>query len=71
MVQWVWPPPWFSIGFHLDPRLGRTKRGLPFGPYADVHLFSATLSVGRNCWLTHMDMLDAQQARGGFRPDEF
>jgi len=60
MVQWCWPPKWFSVGVHVDPRIGEH-----FGPYADVHFWIFIFSVGRNAAYTHADVFWRSFSRGG------
>lgn len=45
-AHWCWDG-YLSLGVHVDWTRRRTAReGIPYGPYADVHLGPAVIGVG-------------------------
>lgn len=47
MVQWSLDG-WFSLGIHVDFKTRHMAHGLKYGPYVDLHIGCAILSIGRN-----------------------
>lgn len=45
MIQWQWLG-WLSVGVHVDFLHRRTADGLSYGPYVDLHLGLAVVSLG-------------------------
>lgn len=47
-AHWCWDG-FFSLGVHVDLKRRRTARqGIRYGPYADLHIGPAVLSLGVN-----------------------
>jgi len=47
MVQWMWLG-WISVGFHIDFKHHHMDNGESYGPYIDLHLGLAIVSIGNN-----------------------
>ena len=47
-LQFLWPPDWFSLGIHIDPRYRVRGDKKTFGPYIDLHLGFWILSLGNH-----------------------
>ena len=57
-----------SLGIHVEPRVGLTGDATVYGPYIDLHLGPAIISLGRHPVFTPPDELDRHYSRGGQVP---
>lgn len=67
MVQWCLGG-WLSLGIHIDFKTRYT--GIPpvaYGPYVDLHLIVAILSLGRNPRYSGDIQTNCSVSRGGIR----
>lgn len=65
-LQWCWDW-WFSLGIHVDLRHRHRSDGLVYGPYVDLHLGFAVLSLGNNPIYAGDIEASCSVSRGGIR----
>ena len=69
MLQWSWNG-WLSLGVHVDFRRRPVGEGKTYGPYIDIHVGPAILSVGNNPVYTSDLEMHVSVCRGGIAAGE-
>lgn len=65
-VQWGWDRV-SSLGIHVEFRARVTNEGVRYGPYLDLHVPGAVISVGVNpIYAGELDLIQSY-SRGGLR----
>lgn len=61
-----WSTDWFfSLGIHINIKRRITNGGVRFGPYVDLHLICAVISLGVNPIYAGEEHLKTSVGRGG------